>query len=127
MGFYQQNKNLIECSFLVLFILQIIFRTLLVLKRSKRNQLPLPFPLFSRNLITHMIRNKTEQSYMYAKNVLVNVTKRKRFFSFPLIIMSQNSNLFCSLNTILKICMRTMSSGILLWFVFGGKKDDPFS
>ena len=66
----QLNKTLIECSPLGLFILQIIFRTTLVLIMSERNQLPLSSSLFSRNLITHRLTNKTERRCMNAKIVL---------------------------------------------------------
>ena len=50
----KSRPDLIQCSSLRLFILQIIFRARL-LSTCKRNQLPLPSPLFSRNLFTTLL------------------------------------------------------------------------
>ena len=59
-------------------ILQISFKTTLVLKRSKRNQLPLPSSLFSGNFITHRIRNETKQWCMYTNYTLEKCQQKEK-------------------------------------------------
>ena len=81
--------------------------------------IPPPFPspfVFKKSyhcfVTTCGIRNKTEQRRMYSKKK--KVAKRIRLFSFRLSKLSQNNNSFCNPNTLLRICMKTMSSEMLV-------------
>ena len=54
------------------------FKTILVRKRSKRNQLPLPSSLFSENSIAHRKRNETEQWCTYTNDTLEKCHQKEK-------------------------------------------------
>ena len=81
---YKWNKNFLQGNFLRPFILQIIFRTILVFKKQEKLTPPSVFKKSYHYFffITGVKTNTTEQTWMYANNVLEKKsTKRKRFFS----------------------------------------------
>ena len=111
----QLSKTLIECSPLGLFILQIIFRTTLLVKNERKKPTPASLlSIFKKSY--HSPANKQNWAKVHVcKNCIRKMSRKEKewFFSFLTSIISQNSNLFCSPNTILRICMNIMSWDIL--------------